>query len=107
MTIGEIEGAFVAGNLNIIWGADGNWELCSPQNISNLPPDTISVKVRLRPKSEARAYVKTKYSITQYVLELRGGKVVLGFAQSRNLRVKINHKPYDTFPHREGLPVMD
>jgi hypothetical protein len=73
------------GNYPLIWGCDPAY---MGKPITNLPCDTVSVKIKFRPKREAVAFVKTECYIRQYVLAPDGENVKLGMIKGENAKAK-------------------
>lgn len=71
------------GIVNIIWGTEGKSLVNS--DIVNLPADVVSVKIKQRPKREARAFVKFKDRIEEWILEkVDSTHVKLGIKRGSN-----------------------
>jgi hypothetical protein len=67
----------------IVWGVDCDFT-ASNLEISNLPPDAIKVRIRMRKKREGHAFVKFHNRVEDWVLGLENGRLFLMIRQAVN-----------------------
>ena len=60
----------------MIWGVPEKLT-AAEMEISNLPPDALKVRIRLRPKMEGRAFVKFANRVESWILGFDNGKMFL------------------------------